>query len=906
ADAADSTDFGSADTESAGDDAGIIVSEPEQTDAARIDLGEAAVLTEPAVAPEAIGAHGAMGVLGIADLNDAAPMAADTAAVEPLDTPAAHAALDGLCSRVDMLAKDVERAVAAHASKDDVRLLTDRFDQFEMRLEEMQGAPLDSAATGFVEEQITGLVGQVEKIGAEASRIEVLEDALAQVIDEVTGLRGELPSMVGAPGAAGLEANTQDALAPLYERLDTVQDQVGALGTQLADIAQAVSSNTETVQAAGADQADGKLDQLQSTLDQLAQRFAHFASQVEVVDDEGQAAIDDAPMAPPLAGAPQTRAGTPDEPALSAMQSAPMHAAAPLDTAISATSEMYGQEQAYAQQSAAHATDEDHYGTQPVEAAPAAAPVQQEDRAAEKDAFIAAARRAAQVARERLGRSKQADEAEAAATASGNASVQSALARVLSPGQNRAAPGAAPDARAQSQGRMGDPALAAAAASAAKPKRRSLFSFGRSDPKPVLIVTTALLLTGGLGFVVAGLTSDQTANQVAGTQPAALSASALKSEVGAAALLAQSSQRPVAAQSGASDAQSSGSQGAARDIAQALNNGLPISDAAYTLGGTAAQTTSVNAPAALDLPPDEAGPLKRRMAAANGDPSAQYDVAARLAVIGQRKAKTGNGGRLIADAAKWFLHAAKADYAPAQYRLATHYERGLGVERNMNEARVWYGRAARNGNVRAMHNVAVLAASANETADYGTAAEWFSKAAAYGLSDSQFNLAILQQAGLGLERDLHKAYHWFSIAARSGDAEAKRRRDLVRMSLDSETLAKLDAGIAIWQPRPAASKANRVPVVAGNPKGKPNPAPRNGGKLVSQAPTAPVSAPAGAIGTPPAAAARYQMPGVSPVLASFAQPSGQIETIKAGESATSRVARAQRALAKLGFQPGAA
>ena len=48
----------------------------------------------------------------------------------------------------------------------------------------------------------------------------------------------------------------------------------------------------------------------------------------------------------------------------------------------------------------------------------------------------------------------------------------------------------------------------------------------------------------------------------------------------------------------------------------------------------------------------------------------------------------------------------------AQFRLGTLYERGLGVKVDAQRAKVWYERAAAQGNVKAMHNLAVLAASA--------------------------------------------------------------------------------------------------------------------------------------------------------------------------------------------------
>ena len=75
----------------------------------------------------------------------------------------------------------------------------------------------------------------------------------------------------------------------------------------------------------------------------------------------------------------------------------------------------------------------------------------------------------------------------------------------------------------------------------------------------------------------------------------------------------------------------------------------------------------------------------------------------------------------------------------------------LGTPVDAERARAWYARAAEQGNVKAMHNLAVLSVSGGRS-DYATAAKWFAKAADFGLADSQFNLAILHQNGLGVEQ----------------------------------------------------------------------------------------------------------------------------------------------------------
>ena len=131
------------------------------------------------------------------------------------------------------------------------------------------------------------------------------------------------------------------------------------------------------------------------------------------------------------------------------------------------------------------------------------------------------------------------------------------------------------------------------------------------------------------------------------------------------------------------------------------------------------------------------------------------------------------------------------------------------MTKDLGRAKIWYGRAAEQGNVKAMHNLAVLAAGSKGAApDYLTAAHWFGEAAARGLADSQFNLAVLHESGLGVSQDPAMAYQWFTLAARSGDKEAVRRRDLVKAQLPIQRVLEVEKQVAAWMPKSSDSLAN--------------------------------------------------------------------------------------------------
>lgn len=206
-------------------------------------------------------------------------------------------------------------------------------------------------------------------------------------------------------------------------------------------------------------------------------------------------------------------------------------------------------------------------------------------------------------------------------------------------------------------------------------------------------------------------------------------------------------------------------------------------------------------PGPAKLPPAMVGPYSLRVAAAQGDASAQFEVASRLA--------EGKGpDQDLIEAAQWYQRAAAQGFPMAQFRLGTLYERGLGVKADPQRAQIWYERAASQGNVKAMHNLAVLIAARAPKADYKAAARWFVAAAEYGLSDSQFNLAVLYENGMGVTKDVQEAYKWMLLAAKSGDKDATARRDALKAKLTPEQLAAAETQAEGWQSKRITGMAN--------------------------------------------------------------------------------------------------
>ena len=222
---------------------------------------------------------------------------------------------------------------------------------------------------------------------------------------------------------------------------------------------------------------------------------------------------------------------------------------------------------------------------------------------------------------------------------------------------------------------------------------------------------------------------------------------------------------------------------------------IPVSKAAIRRGREAApvRRSVPAAPVQLELPPADIGPLSLRLAAAKGDPSAEFEVAARYA--------DGKGvERDYREAAAWYKRSAARGFAPSQYRLATLYERGIGVTKDLARARIWYKRAAEKGSVKAMHNLAVLSAGRSVGGpDYATAARWFQAAAERGLRDSQYNLGILRENGLGVSKSYTKAYQWFALATRAGDEGAKRQLAQLKKRMTKGQIATARKAVRTWR-----------------------------------------------------------------------------------------------------------
>jgi len=112
--------------------------------------------------------------------------------------------------------------------------------------------------------------------------------------------------------------------------------------------------------------------------------------------------------------------------------------------------------------------------------------------------------------------------------------------------------------------------------------------------------------------------------------------------------------------------------------------------------------------------------------------------------------------------------------ADAQYAMGTLYESGLGVQRDLGQARRWYQMAAVQGLPAAQNNLArMLSLGEGVPKDQARAITLWRDAAKRGNAQAQYNLGFAYYNGDGLPKDSASAVSWFESAASQGLPQAQ-------------------------------------------------------------------------------------------------------------------------------------
>lgn len=115
------------------------------------------------------------------------------------------------------------------------------------------------------------------------------------------------------------------------------------------------------------------------------------------------------------------------------------------------------------------------------------------------------------------------------------------------------------------------------------------------------------------------------------------------------------------------------------------------------------------------------------------------------------------------EALVWYSKAADDDYVIAMNDIGTIYEN----KKKIDKARGWYLKAAKKDNKYGMYNLGDIYSKEENKSLYNldSANYWYKKAAKLGHSGSQVNIGYNYSKGTGLEKNVDSAFYWYKKAA---------------------------------------------------------------------------------------------------------------------------------------------
>ena len=136
------------------------------------------------------------------------------------------------------------------------------------------------------------------------------------------------------------------------------------------------------------------------------------------------------------------------------------------------------------------------------------------------------------------------------------------------------------------------------------------------------------------------------------------------------------------------------------------------------------------------------------------------------------------------------------------------YNNGSGVPRDYAEAARWYRRAAEQGHPSAQFKLGVMYHKGEGVPqDYAEAVRWYRRATEQGYAGAQNNLGVMYEGGRGVPKDLVQAHKWYNLAASRAASskpdlrkKAVRSRDRVVSRLTPAQLARAQRLAREWRP----------------------------------------------------------------------------------------------------------
>lgn len=127
-------------------------------------------------------------------------------------------------------------------------------------------------------------------------------------------------------------------------------------------------------------------------------------------------------------------------------------------------------------------------------------------------------------------------------------------------------------------------------------------------------------------------------------------------------------------------------------------------------------------------------------------------------------------------AAAFFEHAAKTqNHSAAQFNLGVLYERGEGVQKDLDAAVQWYEKAAHQNNAKAQYNLGFLLLEGFGVPKNPVAAlQWLEKAAHQGSIPAAYQLGCAYLEAKGVPHNRSLALEWLGRAAAHNHKDAQQ------------------------------------------------------------------------------------------------------------------------------------
>lgn len=115
----------------------------------------------------------------------------------------------------------------------------------------------------------------------------------------------------------------------------------------------------------------------------------------------------------------------------------------------------------------------------------------------------------------------------------------------------------------------------------------------------------------------------------------------------------------------------------------------------------------------------------------------------------------------IGKAFEFYRKSAEQGYAKAQVVIGKMYERGLGTNEIIEEARKWYEIAAKNGHPSAQFNLGRIYFSTGKKEDQAKGLTWYIAAAEQSHRKACNQLGLIYYQGIGVEKNIDQALEYF-------------------------------------------------------------------------------------------------------------------------------------------------